>query len=416
MSDPAAADQQHDPSPPSPAEPAGPMVMPAEPAGPIVLAVEPVGSAVLAAEPAGPALNQPDLLDSDEPAGLVLDLSGHADRRRRNLLAAGAAAAVLVVILAVAIGWLGSDRRADQGLAGRPASSATGLQPPLMPTALATALPTGQPSAGQLPAEGDPGAHAKASATSGGSAAAGRGGGSGSAAGGGSGAGGTSGNDGTPSYGTPAAADEFGGTDLDASNWGKYDSTASNGSKWSSAMDRVSGGELQIVGTGRNSTGAGNTSGGVCWGCTGTAHRYGVWQLRARFDRGSGYAPVIGLAPANGDMGKLGWITLMNMASPDRTSAESLVHGPNGSSADVTTSADGTAWHTYTIEWRADVVRMYRDGTSILDTTGKGVTPPNVPMYLFIQQEVGPSGSVPAPNAGTPDQVTMHFDWVRYYN
>jgi hypothetical protein len=36
-------------------------------------------------------------------------------------------------------------------------------------------------------------------------------------------------------------------------------------------------------------------------------------------------------------------------------------------------------------------------------------------MHLFMQQMVGPHDAVPAPNANTPDQVTMHIDWVRVY-
>jgi len=36
-------------------------------------------------------------------------------------------------------------------------------------------------------------------------------------------------------------------------------------------------------------------------------------------------------------------------------------------------------------------------------------------MHLFIQVTVGPKDGVPAPVAGTPDQVVTHLDWARMY-
>ena len=79
-------------------------------------------------------------------------------------------------------------------------------------------------------------------------------------------------------------------------------------------------------------------------------------------------------------------------------------------------AGDFTAWHTYTVEWRQRWVRMYVDGKVFFDSTRQaGVVPPTVPMHLYLQQLVGPGDDVPAPDAHTPDAVTMHVDWVRVY-
>ena len=168
-------------------------------------------------------------------------------------------------------------------------------------------------------------------------------------------------------------------------------------------MIRTTGGELQIVGTAGNATGSGNASGGMCWCKAGAVRQYGIWKLRARFDAGAGYAPVIGLWPYEGDADAEGWITVAKVAPASRTSAYHLVRGPGDRSLEGSLTADLTGWHTYTIEWRPTFVRMYLDDKVFLDTTTSGtpVNIPTAPMDLYIQQEVGPNGSVEAPNAAT---------------
>ena len=77
---------------------------------------------------------------------------------------------------------------------------------------------------------------------------------------------------------------------------------------------------------------------------------------------------------------------------------------------------DFTAWHVYRVEWRATFVRMYLDGTIIFDssTSTTPLTIPSTPMHLTIQEDKGPGGSIPSPNAQTPVPVILHVDWVSY--
>ncbi len=208
--------------------------------------------------------------------------------------------------------------------------------------------------------------------------------------------------------GGPVASDDFTGSGVDTTRWSLYSSTNSNGSSWSGAMDRVSGGELRIVASG-------STSGGLCWCRSGAVRQYGVWQVRARFDPGAGYGPQLGLWPAQGTSDTNGWLTLLDISQPSRKSGLSAVHGPGGGSARGTVSGDLTAWHTYTLEWRAAHVKVSMDDTVVLDTgaAGAAVKLPTVPMFLYIQQQVGPNDHLAAP--GASGQATMHIDWVRYY-
>jgi hypothetical protein len=205
------------------------------------------------------------------------------------------------------------------------------------------------------------------------------------------------------------ATDDFSGTGLNG--WGVYESTAANGSSWLKSNVQVNNGELQIVGTG-------TTSGGLCWCSTVGNQLYGKWQVRAKFEAGKGFGQYIGLWPQSDKQsdGSLTFAAAYEAAKKD-------VHGYvlwktdklNSSSGGLAT--DATAWHTYTVEWRAGFIRMYVDDKLFYDTTTSKVKVvlPQGPLHLYLQQEVGPGDGVVARDASTPDRVTMHVDWVKLY-
>jgi hypothetical protein len=213
--------------------------------------------------------------------------------------------------------------------------------------------------------------------------------------------------------------EDFSGTGLTPMQWASHETPHKNGSSWSPSMVRVGGGNLQIIGTGRNPTGNGNMAGSVCW-CLeqGAVHTYGVWEVRAKFDAGTGYAPVIGLYSAI-DEKTPGWgfMTLARLDDGARRTMYPVIRGAGGRPIDGTPVAgDFAAWNTYSIEWRADFISVSLNDEVIFDTRNPPiqVTIPSVPMFLYVQVIPGPDGPVPAPNKATPDQVTAHVDWARY--
>ncbi len=218
------------------------------------------------------------------------------------------------------------------------------------------------------------------------------------------------------SVGTPPDRDDFSGATVDTAIWGVYHSTGKNGSLWTTDAVRVVNGELQIVGTGRNPTGQGNVSGGLCWCGKGGNQLYGKWQVRAKFDAGTGYAPVIGLWPQS-DHQTDGSMVFAGPKEADRHTMHGNVTWNAGHLVNYATkvSGDFTAWHTYTVEWRATFVKMYVDDKLYLDSTASPtpVILPKLPMHLIIQQTVGPGDGVPPADASTPDQVVTHLDWAR---
>jgi hypothetical protein len=229
-----------------------------------------------------------------------------------------------------------------------------------------------------------------------------------------------------PSAGATAAAtstaaaqpatvrDDFTGTKL-AGLWSPYRSTKANGGVWLPGQVRVRNGELQILGQGTDPTGNGNRSGGLCLCDPGGIRLYGAWQVRARFDAGAGYAQTIGLWPQSNDGNQDGHISLAMSTTADKRSSWHAVIAPGGTSVGNSTAGNFAAWHVYAVEWRATFVRISIDGKTVLDSRkAPGLAVPHTPQFLYLQQEIGPDGDIPAANTHTPKTVVMHVDWVRY--
>ena len=219
---------------------------------------------------------------------------------------------------------------------------------------------------------------------------------------------------------TLADYDDFSGDRLDRSKWSPYDSTSTNGvSRWSPSMLRVASGELRIAGQGRDPDGDGNVSGGLCW-CK-HHQTYGMWQVRARFEAGLGYGQALILWPDSNHWPEDGELDFAEAPTAAKESVAFTVHWGDNNRVDYArASGDFTQWHTYTVVWKADSVRMLIDDKTYYDSSTSSRNPqiPHSSMHLAIQQEPGPldpSDWVPNPGPGTPDQVTMHIDWVRIY-
>jgi hypothetical protein len=217
-----------------------------------------------------------------------------------------------------------------------------------------------------------------------------------------------------PASGT--AGDEFTAATLDTGKWAVYG--GKDTSPYAANMVHVSGGELQVLGVGKNPTAAANESGGLCWCGVGGNQLYGKWQVRARFDAGSGYRQVLVLWPKSDNSGTDGSVTFASDGDAAKKSLgmDLLPPAGGGTVARASLSGDFTAWHVYTVDWRASYVKVYVDSTLIYDSTASASAPtiPHTPMHLAIQQDKGPGDGIPAANSTTPAQVVMHIDWVHF--
>ena len=157
-----------------------------------------------------------------------------------------------------------------------------------------------------------------------------------------------------------SATEDFNGTQLAPLQWIAHETQRRNGSSWSPSRVRVNDGELQISGTGRSPTGRGNMAGSVCW-CLehGIIRTYGVWEVRAKFDVGTGYSPVMGLySDVPESTPGWGFLTMASVDDGERRTVYPVIRGAGDSSPvdGPPVTGDFTAWNTYAIEWRADFV------------------------------------------------------------
>jgi hypothetical protein len=209
----------------------------------------------------------------------------------------------------------------------------------------------------------------------------------------------------------PGARDDFTAATLDKTKWNIY-----TGTSFSADMVRVQGGELQVLGVGRNATATANKAGGLCW-CGNGNYTYGTWQVRARFDAGAGYGVVVMLWPGSNNGTTDGYVDFAQDNDAARKTVGVVLNPPGGGTAGkASRTGDFTAWHVYRIDWRATYIRVYLDGALIYDSSTDAAKPavPNKPLHLVLQVNKGPSGSIPAATAQTPAEVVTHVDWVSY--
>lgn len=215
---------------------------------------------------------------------------------------------------------------------------------------------------------------------------------------------------------TLVGSDDFSGSVLDTDKWGSYDATDMNGvSRLTPDAISVAGGELRITGTGTNPSGAGNTSSGMAW--EGGDQRYGKWQVRAKFDAGTGYAPVLLLWPRDdADWAAAGEVDFSEIIAGDRSVNNFTLHyGANNVQNGTSVSGDFTQWHVYTVEW-TPTLSMFVDETRVFHTSAVSTLPPG-PMHLAIQQNCGPYADwIPAPDDTTPASTVARVDYVRIYS
>jgi beta-glucanase (GH16 family) len=199
----------------------------------------------------------------------------------------------------------------------------------------------------------------------------------------------------------------FDGPAVDTSTWLVYDSVGNGGVglRRPSAVSQGDG-ELRI-------TGRGDVSGGMSLQDDRT---YGRWEIRARADRGNGYAPAILLWPASNDWPIEGEIDIAEIPRGDRSETHFTVHwGADNQQVGFTTPGDFTQWHTFGVEWMPDHITYFLDGQP-LHTIADPPAIPSSPMNLAIQNDVGPFNWIPARDATTPAEVSLRVDWVRVYD
>ncbi len=191
----------------------------------------------------------------------------------------------------------------------------------------------------------------------------------------------------------PVFSDYF-GSSL-GSHWKKF-----GGDKFDTSHAFVAGGSLNLV-TKRSADGHWR-GGGVSLNLP---RIYGDYQVRIRFDAGTGTKGVALLWPSDGSWPpEIDFYEIGAIYATRQTSTQTLHYGSN-QMIHSNYHEDFTAWHTVGVKWRKDHLTYTCDGVD-----RRHVDSPHVPsrrMNLHIQSARG--------ETGTPIPTTMQVDWVKVF-
>ncbi len=223
-------------------------------------------------------------------------------------------------------------------------------------------------------------------------------------------------------------SNNFAGGDLDTANWTLYHSPghAGLGLRRASAIDVVpsdgatGGSVLQITA----SMGTGDEAGELVSGgmmLQGRTQTYGRYSVRVRVDADPAgvTSGVVLLWPESGrwpDDGEIdffeGWAN-----RETRSPVESNLHWADEAGRDQMVSAahavSGTEWHTYTLDWRPDLVAVSVDGGKPQVLSTDPIRIPHVPMNLAIQLDNFEAVDRPGEPPVLRKPIRLQVDWVR---
>jgi beta-glucanase (GH16 family) len=204
------------------------------------------------------------------------------------------------------------------------------------------------------------------------------------------------------------------GYDLGAGGWGngevqEYTNSSNN--------VVVEGGSLKIKAkkSGGNYTSARLKSQGKF------SFKYGKAEVRAKLPGAQGTWPAIWMLGSN--FPTVGWpqcgeIDIMEQTGQNKNEVLGTLHWDNGGSnasyGQTTAIANAdTQFHTYTLEWGPDEVRIYLDGTQYYTLTNNSSLPFNANFFLILNIAMGGTLGGTIDPAFTED--TMEVDYVRVY-
>jgi beta-glucanase (GH16 family) len=150
----------------------------------------------------------------------------------------------------------------------------------------------------------------------------------------------------------------------------------------------------------------------------GFTFKYGYMEMRSKFPPGHGMWPAFWLLPIDGS-----WppeIDAIEWQGGTPTIDYATIHWrdkhghlqQDGTAYDTGVNLSA-AYHTYGVDWQANSVTWYFDGTAIKTFTKSAVIP-HKPMYVIVNLAVG--GWISFPNKHTHFPATMQVAYVRVWN
>lgn len=142
--------------------------------------------------------------------------------------------------------------------------------------------------------------------------------------------------------------------------------------------------------------------------------QYGYFEVRAQLPAGQGFWPAFWLLPTTG-----AWppeIDIFEVLGHDTGTIHTSLHStvvPKSTLGTAVFTDVSAGFHTYGLDWQADKIRWYFDGTLISEAT----TPSDMrqPMYMLLNLAVGDAGSWPGQYDPGMPTGRMLIDYVRVW-
>ena len=150
--------------------------------------------------------------------------------------------------------------------------------------------------------------------------------------------------------------------------------------------------------------------------------KYGKIEFKAKLPIGGGTWPALWTLGNN--IGTVGWpacgeMDVMEHVYNQLNKIHGTFHypghsGANGTSASKIIANATTEFHIYTMDWRADFIKIYVDNEKIIEFPNTNATPFNQDFFIIINCAIGGNfGGAIAPDFTSS---TFEIDYVRVYN
>jgi beta-glucanase (GH16 family) len=150
--------------------------------------------------------------------------------------------------------------------------------------------------------------------------------------------------------------------------------------------------------------------------------KYGKVEIKAKLPTGGGTWPALWMLGS--DINSVGWpqcgeIDIMEHVGNSQNKIHSTLHypnffGANGPSKSLTISSVSSEFHIYTLDWRADAIKFYVDGTLYNTFTNSASLPFNKDFFIIINSAMG--GNFAGAIDPGFDFATFEIDYIRVYN
>lgn len=207
-------------------------------------------------------------------------------------------------------------------------------------------------------------------------------------------------------------------TTLRGDRWSRFDGRPGccPQTRWDPAQVSVARGVLTLANH-PDRWGTWRSAGVGAWGWKAATRRYGRWDARVRFDRGTGISGTALLWPGQGWPPEINYFEVFGSWGRRHRSMTTTHFGTveDHRVDQRTTRSDFTRWHVVSVRWRPASLRFLVDGR-VVHVVRERAAIPDTAMWPGFQTHVHADARGRLPTLpGSRRSVRMQVDWLRVF-